>query len=100
MSSAIRVTNLLWVLVLVICQVFVSAQNATTPKECCENDENLMIEGKCAADKSGKVLPTTLKCKEKFVLDPISFPEEDSFNITGNGSLEAADFKYLVPPDE
>lgn len=90
--------KVLWMFV--ACQVLAEAQNATTPKKCCDNDENLMIEGKCAPDRNGKKLPTTLKCPEKFVLDPSAFPEEDGFNITEDGSLEAADFKNLVAPDE
>lgn len=77
-----------------------NAQDAITPKKCCNNDTNIIIENKCAPDVSGKSLPVALKCPDKFVLDPLSFPEEDNYNITADGSLNGTDFMSPVPPGE
>jgi hypothetical protein len=91
--------NALWIY-LIAQLTYLSTTLADTPKKCCDNDTNLIVENKCAPDVSGKSLPVALKCSEKFVLDPFTFPDEDSYNVTADGSLNATDFQQLVPPGE
>lgn len=92
------IMNALWIFV--IAQVSFLTTNATTPRKCCGDGKNLLVDNKCAPDLNGKSSPMLLKCPDKFVLDPLLFPEEDGFNVTSDGSLSGADFQNLVPPGE
>jgi hypothetical protein len=92
--------KLLWILLIAQVSLLINTAIAITPNKCCDNDTNLIIDKKCAPDVNGKSFPMKLKCPDKFVLDPLTFPDEDSFNITSDGSLNGTDFQNLVPPEE
>lgn len=94
--------NMLWIfLIIQVSYLSTScAQDTIAPKKCCGNGTNIIIKNKCAPDLSGKSFPVALQCPEKFVLDPSSFPEEDNYNITSDGSLNGTDFQNPVPPGE
>lgn len=89
--------KVLWILL--IAQVSTTAQQKTEAQKCCKNKENLLKDNKCWHEKGEKNVQIVLKCEEKYLLDPGLF-EEDSFNITANGSLQILESESIISPGE
>ena len=101
-ASSSVITSMTFPRILIFSLAFfaASAEIQITPIKCCDNETNLLVENKCVPLAGGKSLPVNLKCPDKYVLDPQTFPDSDGFNIAPDGSLNASDFKIPVPPEE
>lgn len=79
--------------------VHVTAIKSTNAPKCCENDRNLLIDSECDVNKQGKRPMLSLKCPEKYILDPNEFAE-DNYTVTDNGTLMIPDLHSVILHDE
>lgn len=75
------------------------ANEGISPRKCCNNEHNVIVNNKCVPDENGNITQITLKCQSKFVLDPSEF-EEDNYNVTANGTLHVYDYESDIASDE
>lgn len=69
------------------------------PQKCCQNEKNLLIDRRCAPNKTGKSPSIILECEEKYILNPYDM-EEDQYNVTENGTLFIPDMENFLFYDE
>lgn len=75
------------------------AEAGKSARNCCSNEHNVINNNICVPDVGGNISQVVLKCKSKYVLDPSEI-EDDTYDVTANGSLYVHDLKRVIPPDE